>query len=342
MGSETEFRTLIEEIDKYSVSTLKNLFGYFKRNPDEAEIYHGNTYELATRVYGLRSVDRESDIVSCNAFKIRNCNNLGNENKDDGYKYIGRGLIQLTGKYNYTQINKEFIKAFPNQVDLIQNPELLEKPKYAAMSGLSYWINNNLNLLADQGFTDDNVDSITKIINKNLDFSHYTRRKFFFKKAKHAFNLNECRNIQSSNFAKNHEDIIIRLVRRWQNFKTTIGIFTVDNTEIKGYILEEKGPSSTASNKELRIPTGEYKTTYHSGNKTKKGIHIWNEQVPFSRYILIHTGNTSDNTEGCLIVGTSKIDENTVSGSRDKFNELYNYIASKNIDKAKLIITENF
>lgn len=183
MGSETEFRTLKEEIDGYSVSTLKSLFGYFKRHPDEAEKYHGKIHELAIRAYGLRKVDKEKDIISCSISNTKGCNDLGNETMEEGYTYLGRGLIQLTGKYQYTLINKDFQKAFPNQGNLIKNPELLEIPKYAVMSGLSYWINNNLNDKAEKGSDGGHVDSITKIINRNLDESHYKRRRDFFYKS---------------------------------------------------------------------------------------------------------------------------------------------------------------
>ncbi|MFC6269787.1 peptidoglycan DD-metalloendopeptidase family protein [Frigoriflavimonas asaccharolytica] len=199
MGSETEFRTLLEEIGDYSVSTLKKLFGYFSRHPREAELYKGNIYELSIRAYGLRKVDSERDIISCAISKNKNtCNDLGNETKEDGYKYIGRGLIQLTGKYNYTNINKEFQKAFPGKGNLISSPELLEQPKYAVMSGLSYWINSNLDSKADDGTSDNVVDSITRIINKNLDESHYAKRRNSFKKAIDAFRLNECTPVENS------------------------------------------------------------------------------------------------------------------------------------------------
>ena len=194
MGSETEFRTLREEIDGYSVSTLKTLFGYFKRHPDEAVKHQGNIHELAIRAYGLRGVDKEKDIVSCSISRTKGCNDLGNEIMEEGYTYLGRGLIQLTGKYQYTLINKDFQKAFPNQGNLIKNPELLEIPKYAVMSGLSYWINNNLNNKAEKGSDGEHVDAITKIINKNLDESHYKRRRNFFKIAKTVFKLDECKN----------------------------------------------------------------------------------------------------------------------------------------------------
>ena len=237
-GSETGFNTLIEQIDGYSVSTLKNLFGYFKRHPNEAETYKGNLYEIAIRAYGFRKVDEEKDIVSCALVSGGKCNDLGNENKEDGYKYIGRGLIQLTGKYNYSQINKDFTKAFPGQGDLVKNPELLENPKYAAMSAFSYWINNNLNSKADLGYNSNNVDEITKIINKNLDASHYEKRRKSFIKAKEIFHLSNCQNI--ANIDSVTTSVTIRLIRKWQTQKSTIGKFTIDGTEIKGYIYWKK------------------------------------------------------------------------------------------------------
>lgn len=199
LGSETEFRTLREEIDEYSVKTLKSLFGYFKRHPKEAETYHGNLYEIAIRAYGLRKVDKESDIVACNIKRVSKCNDLGNETKEDGFKYIGRGLIQLTGKYNYTQINKSFIKAFPNMGNLVDNPKLLEKPKYAVMSALSYWINNNLNAKADLGFELNHVNNLTKIINEKLHESHYKKRRDSFSKARKVFRLEECNKDEAKN-----------------------------------------------------------------------------------------------------------------------------------------------
>ncbi|WP_108869613.1 glycoside hydrolase family 19 protein [Aquimarina aquimarini] len=192
-GSETGFNTLTENLKDYSIDGLKK-FSYFKRNPNEAKLYVGNTKEIAKRVYGLRNVDKESDIITCVGLskkerKTKKCNDLGNESMADGYNYIGRGLIQLTGKYNYENINREFKKAFPNQGDLIDNPELLEKPKYAVMSAMSYWINNKLGNIANSGGI-EKVDEITKIINRHT--SSKSKRREAYEMAKVAFKLFEC------------------------------------------------------------------------------------------------------------------------------------------------------
>ena len=72
-----------------------------------------------------------------------------------GKFYKGRGLIQCTGYYNYLACGKDL------NIDLIHNPELLEKPKWAARSAGWFWDKNNLNLLADR----EEFTSITKRIN---------------------------------------------------------------------------------------------------------------------------------------------------------------------------------
>jgi putative chitinase len=68
---------------------------------------------------------------------------MGNTEDGDGAKYIGRGLIQLTGKDNY--------KAFGDAIgeDLVANPELVQEPRYAAISAGWFWNKRGLNALAD-------------------------------------------------------------------------------------------------------------------------------------------------------------------------------------------------
>jgi putative chitinase len=67
----------------------------------------------------------------------------GNEASGDGYRYRGRGLIQLTLKDNY--------KAFAahSRVDVVAEPDLVAKPTYAVWSACWYWQRNGLNVLAD-------------------------------------------------------------------------------------------------------------------------------------------------------------------------------------------------
>ena len=70
-----------------------------------------------------------------------------------------------------------------------------------------------------------------------------------------------------------------------------------------------------------RIPAGTYKLARHDGGKYKGVVNAYNSSVPRSRAILIHQGNTPDNTVGCLLVGsTQSID--FVGNSVTKLKEL--------------------
>ncbi len=80
---------------------------------------------------------------------------IGNTSPGDGYKYRGRGIIQLTGKSNY--------KTYGNKlgIDLVNKPELASNPDIAVKVAARYWKDKGLNKLADKG----NMRGITKRIN---------------------------------------------------------------------------------------------------------------------------------------------------------------------------------
>ncbi|WHT78578.1 glycoside hydrolase family 19 protein [Pseudomonas rhodesiae] len=80
---------------------------------------------------------------------------LGNTVKGDGFKYRGRGLIQITGRANYAACGEAL------GLDLVNQPELLEQPQHAAMSAAWFWSSRGLNTLADQS----DFLKITKRIN---------------------------------------------------------------------------------------------------------------------------------------------------------------------------------
>jgi len=95
------------------------------------------------------------EIASGEAYEGRK--DLGNVFKGDGVKFKGRGLIQTTGRKNYTLLSDQMFM----DGRLVNNPELLELPEHATESACIYWWNNNLNQIAD---TDD-INKITKVIN---------------------------------------------------------------------------------------------------------------------------------------------------------------------------------
>jgi putative chitinase len=131
--------TALKENLNYKPATLRKLFGKYFPNDALAEEYCAkpNKQEaIANRIYASRMGN-------------------GDEASGDGYKYCGRGLIQLTGKSNY--------QAFADSLEI--SPE--EASQYlatfegAAQSACWFWENNNLNQWADKG----DIVTLTKRIN---------------------------------------------------------------------------------------------------------------------------------------------------------------------------------
>lgn len=91
--------------------------------------------------------------------KYEGRSDLGNTQPGDGSRFRGRGLIQITGRYNYEKASKAL------GVDLIQNPELLEEPRLAARSAAWWWSAHGCNELADAG----DFDKLTRKINGGLN-----------------------------------------------------------------------------------------------------------------------------------------------------------------------------
>lgn len=92
----------------------------------------------------------------------------GVESTGDGWRYRGRGLLQVTGKSNYAATGKRM------QLDLVTKPELLEQPEHAAMSAADYWAANGLNELADAG----KLEAITRRINGGMN-GHDERLRYY-------------------------------------------------------------------------------------------------------------------------------------------------------------------
>lgn len=79
----------------------------------------------------------------------------GNEASGDGWKYRGKGLIQLTGKANHVMLTLN------TGIDFIKEPDLLLQPCFAVISAGWFWKENNLNQLADR----EDIEGVSKTIN---------------------------------------------------------------------------------------------------------------------------------------------------------------------------------
>ena len=101
---------------------------------------------------------------------------LGNTQEGDGWKYRGRGIIQITGREIYTEFNEyaHEMKLVDDEVDFVDNPELVAENKaYAFVSAAYYWIKKDIYEKADESKSDsenkDAVNKVTSIVNKKAD-----------------------------------------------------------------------------------------------------------------------------------------------------------------------------
>jgi putative chitinase len=115
------FKFLRENLN-YSAKALMATWPSRFPDADTAEKYARQPEMIANKVYSGR---------------------MGNTEDGDGAKYIGRGLIQLTGKDNYMAFGEAIGE------DLVANPQLVEEPRYAALSAGWFFNKRNLNALAD-------------------------------------------------------------------------------------------------------------------------------------------------------------------------------------------------
>jgi putative chitinase len=86
-------------------------------------------------------------------------NGNGNVNSGDGWRYRGRGYIQITGRYNYSELSKD------TGIDFVSKPELLEQEANAIVSAIWFWNDKDINKLADN----DDIVKVTRTINGGLN-----------------------------------------------------------------------------------------------------------------------------------------------------------------------------
>ena len=137
-GHESGGFKAVQENLNYSADGLKKIFPkYFPGNL--AESYARNPEKIASKVYGGRMGN-------------------GDETTKEGFKFRGRGYIQLTGKSNYT--------AFAQSIgeDTVANPDLVAT-KYPLASAAWFFSKNGLNTIADKGADTATVTAVTKRVN---------------------------------------------------------------------------------------------------------------------------------------------------------------------------------
>ena len=134
------FKAFSENLN-YSADGLNKIFPkYFKNAGKDANAYARNPEKIANVVYASRMGN-------------------GDEASGDGWKYRGRGALQLTGKANY----EAFAKYLGNN-EVLENPDLVAT-KYAFESAMFFFDKNKLWDICDKGVNDEAILALTKRIN---------------------------------------------------------------------------------------------------------------------------------------------------------------------------------
>jgi putative chitinase len=138
-GHESGGFRLTQENLNYSAKGLQGIFKKYFPSEAVALQYQRNPQKIANKVYASRMGN-------------------GDETSGDGFKFRGRGYIQLTGKTNYSAFDKTV------DDDITTNPDLVAT-KYPLLSAAWFWSKNGLNTIADAGATDEVVTRATKKVN---------------------------------------------------------------------------------------------------------------------------------------------------------------------------------
>ena len=141
-GHESGGFRLTQENLNYSAKGLAGTFKKYFINESAAGPYAKNPQKIANKVYGGRMGN-------------------GPESTGEGYKFRGRGYIQLTGKDNYTAFGKAINE------DMTANPDKVAT-HYALLSAAWFFSKNGLHKMADGGATDAVVTQITKRVNGGI------------------------------------------------------------------------------------------------------------------------------------------------------------------------------
>lgn len=128
--------TVLQENLNYSWRGLRRVFAKYFPTDAIAQQYDRQPERIANKVYGGR---------------------MGNNEPGDGWLFRGRGIIQITGRNNYTMCSNDLFK----DNTLVENPDLLRTPEYAILSACWFWHKNQLNQLCDKG----NIELLSKRIN---------------------------------------------------------------------------------------------------------------------------------------------------------------------------------
>lgn len=147
-GHETGNFTSFTENLNYSAQGLRTTFEKYFPTRQLAEQYARQPARIASRVYANRMGN-------------------GDEASADGWRFRGRGALQLTGKDNY-----QAFANFINNQEVMFNPDIVSS-RYSFESALFFFDRNKLWPICEEGFSDQTIEKVTKKINGGLNgFDH--------------------------------------------------------------------------------------------------------------------------------------------------------------------------
>lgn len=120
--------TALQENLNYGAKGLRGLFGKYFADDATAKAYERKPEKIANKIYSSRMGN-------------------GPESSGDGWKFRGRGILQLTGRDNYTKCSRDLF----GDDTLANEPDLLRTPEYATLSACWFWYKNQLNAICDKG-----------------------------------------------------------------------------------------------------------------------------------------------------------------------------------------------
>lgn len=156
---ETYLKNLNVAMDRFKINTK------LRKSHFLAQLAHESyQFKYLEEIWGPTEQQKKYEPLSTVATR------LGNTEKGDGFRFKGRGVIQLTGRANYKTVGDYF------KIDLIKNPDLASTPELAFMIAGWFWETRKLNELADK----DDFKEITRKINGGL--THQEEREKWYNK----------------------------------------------------------------------------------------------------------------------------------------------------------------
>ncbi len=120
--------TVLQENLNYGWKGLRGLFGKYFPTDDLAKQYERKPEMIANKIYSNRMGN-------------------GSPESGDGWRFRGRGILQITGRSNYTQCSRDLFQ----DDTLVNEPDLLRTPEYSVLTACWFWHKNGLNQICDAG-----------------------------------------------------------------------------------------------------------------------------------------------------------------------------------------------